>query len=202
MFVYLETTRDRDFPQIVVGPTSGLTTTEAGGTDNFSVVLTRKPIADVVIPVSSDNTAEGTVSVSTLKFTPDNWDIAQTVTIKGVNDSVLDGDRPYKIILDRAISNDGPAIGNPFPTPGYSGIDPKDVSVTNLERSYTFSKINTQISNNFNGGAISPWGDYNGDGKADILWRNDNGSIAEWQMNGSSILAADSTSISSVTTSW
>ncbi|MEG4170394.1 MULTISPECIES: FG-GAP-like repeat-containing protein [unclassified Microcoleus] len=157
------------YPKIVVEPTNGLITTEAGDTANFSVVLTQQPMADVVIPVSSDNTTEGTVSVSTLKFTPDNWDTAQTVTIKGVNDNQSDGDRPYKIILGQATSNDGPAIYNPFGTPGYSGIDPQDVSVTNLERNYTFTKINTEISNYFNGGAISPWGDYNGDGKLDFM---------------------------------
>ncbi|NJS13118.1 MAG: hypothetical protein HC789_23475, partial [Microcoleus sp. CSU_2_2] len=155
----------RDFPQIIVGPTSGLTTTEAGGTDNFSVVLTRKPIADVVIPVRSDNTAEGTVSVSTLTFTPDNWDIAQTVTIEGVNDNQSDGDRPYNIILDRAVSDRNPgSFGD-----DYAGIDLADISVTNLERNYTFSKITTEISSYFDGRTISDWGDYNGDGKLDFI---------------------------------
>ncbi|MEG4228536.1 FG-GAP-like repeat-containing protein [Microcoleus sp. N9_B2] len=166
MFVY----SDNQYPsKIVVGPTSGLTTTEAGGTDNFSVVLSRQPIADVVIPVSSDNTAEGTVSVSTLKFTPDNWDIAQTVTIKGFNDNQPDGDRPYKIILGQAISSDFADSGGFFPNFVYSGLDPQDVSVTNLERSYTFNKIKTEISNDFKGGAISGWGDYSGDGKLDFI---------------------------------
>ncbi|MEK0191193.1 FG-GAP-like repeat-containing protein [Microcoleus anatoxicus] len=60
MFVYLETNPERNFPRIVVGPTQQLTTTEAGGTDNFSVVLTRKPITDVVIPIRSDNTVIST----------------------------------------------------------------------------------------------------------------------------------------------
>lgn len=31
-------------------------------------------------------------------------------------------------------------------------------------------------------------GDFNGDARADILWRNDNGSIAEWFMKGSAIV--------------
>ena len=30
-------------------------------------------------------------------------------------------------------------------------------------------------------------GDFNGDGNSDILWRNDNGTMAEWLMNGSQI---------------
>ncbi|MEG4328645.1 FG-GAP-like repeat-containing protein, partial [Microcoleus sp. herbarium5] len=168
MFVYDDYPYNQ-YPQIVVGPTSELTTTEAGDTANFSVVLTQQPMADVVIPVSSDNTAEGTVSVSTLKFTPDNWDTAQTVTIKGINDNQSDGDRPYKIILDPAISSDFADSGGFFPNFVYSGLDPQDVSVTNLERSYTFNKINTEISNYFNGGAISDWGDYSGDGKLDFI---------------------------------
>ena len=33
-------------------------------------------------------------------------------------------------------------------------------------------------------------GDFNGDGKADILWRNDNGTLAEWMMNGSQIASS------------
>jgi WD40 repeat protein len=31
--------------------------------------------------------------------------------------------------------------------------------------------------------------DFNGDGKADILWRNDNGTVAIWQMDGTQIAA-------------
>src|SRR5205823_222819 len=29
--------------------------------------------------------------------------------------------------------------------------------------------------------------DFNGDGRADILWRNDDGSLATWVMNGSAL---------------
>jgi serralysin len=47
----------------------------------------------------------------------------------------------------------------------------------------------------FNGSALAPnasWhiveiGDFNGDSNSDILWRNDNGAIAEWLMNGNVI---------------
>ena len=37
---------------------------------------------------------------------------------------------------------------------------------------------------------ISGTGDFNGDGKADILWRNTDGSTNVWEMNGSSVLSA------------
>src|SRR4029450_9010470 len=46
---------------ITVTRTSGLTTTEAGGTATFTVVLNSQPTADVTIGLSSSNTAEGTV---------------------------------------------------------------------------------------------------------------------------------------------
>ena len=32
--------------------------------------------------------------------------------------------------------------------------------------------------------------DYNGDGKSDVLWRNDNGTVLTWTMDGASISSA------------
>jgi len=52
----------------------------------------------------------------------------------------------------------------------------------------------------FNGAAVSvdaSWhvvevGDFDGDGNADVLWRSDNGALAQWLMNGSQILSSSS----------
>ena len=55
------TNTDNDGAGITVTPTSGLTTTEAGGTATFTVVLRRQPTADVTIGLSSSDTTEGTV---------------------------------------------------------------------------------------------------------------------------------------------
>ena len=49
---------------IIVTPTSGLTTTEAGGTATFTVVLSQQPTANVTIGLSSSDTTEGTVSAA------------------------------------------------------------------------------------------------------------------------------------------
>ena len=56
------TNTDNDASGITVTPISGLTTTEAGGTATFTVVLTTQPTADVTIGLSSSDTTEGTVS--------------------------------------------------------------------------------------------------------------------------------------------
>ena len=37
--------------------------------------------------------------------------------------------------------------------------------------------------------AVKDAGDFNGDGKADILWQNDNGQAAIWLMDGTDVLA-------------
>jgi hypothetical protein len=115
------TNTDNDVAGINVNPTSGLTTTEAGATANFTVVLTSEPTASVSIGISSSNTNEGTVSTTALMFTSGNWNIAQTVTITGVNDYYVDGNIGYTIITDAASSTDGL----------YSGMNASNVSVTN-----------------------------------------------------------------------
>ena len=108
---------------ITVSPIAGLTTTEAGGTATFTVVLDAQPIANVVVGLSSSNPAEGTVSVPSLTFTPTNWNQPQTVTVTGVDDAVVDGNIAYNIITAPATSTD----------PNYNGINPSDVAVSNTD---------------------------------------------------------------------
>jgi hypothetical protein len=108
---------------ITVNPTSGLTTTEAGGTATFTVVLNSQPTADVSIGMTSDNTAEGNVDKPSLTFTPANWNTPQTVTVTGVDESVVDGNVAYNIVTAAATSTDT----------NYSGVNAKDVAVTNTD---------------------------------------------------------------------
>jgi len=86
------TTADDDSAGVTVAASGGDTTvTEAGGTDTFTVVLTAEPDSNVVISVTSGDTGEATVSASSLTFTTGNWDSAQTITVTGVNDDIIDG---------------------------------------------------------------------------------------------------------------
>ena len=80
---------------IDVTPTSGLQTDTNGGTASFAITLNSKPTADVTIPLASSDTNQGTVSASSLTFTPANWNVAQSVTVTGVNDHIADGNQGY-----------------------------------------------------------------------------------------------------------
>ena len=89
----------------------------------FSVVLDTETTEDVSIGLSSSDTTEGTVAPFSLTFTRTDWNVAQTVTVTGVDDALADGDVAYTIITNPASSAD----------PGYSGLNPADVSVTNQD---------------------------------------------------------------------
>lgn len=114
--------QDNEQSGITVTPTSGLVTTEQGGAASFKVYLNSAPKSTVTIPVSSSNTQEGTVSTSLLIFTPANWNIAQTVTVRGVDDHVNDSNKVFTIVLGTASSSDK----------DYAGQNPPDVSVMNV----------------------------------------------------------------------
>ncbi len=142
------TNADDDTAGVTVTETDDSTaTTEAGGTDTINVVLDTQPVSDVTIAVSSSDTTEGRVNRISLVFTRDNWDTPQTVTVTGIDDSLVDGDKSYKIVLAAAVSSDG----------NYNGIDPSDVSVTNTDddTSFTFSTSSLSLAEGGLGGRPS-----------------------------------------------
>ena len=110
-------------PGFTVTPTNGLNTTESGGTDKFTVVLNYPPAADVTINLASSKITEGIASPSSLTFTTNNWNIPQTVTVTGVDDSIVDGPIAYSIVLAPAISADS----------AYNGLVPPSVNAVNAD---------------------------------------------------------------------
>ena len=108
---------------IVIDPTSLLTTNEAGGKAVFTAVLTSEPATPVTLSFSSDNPAEGTVSPDSIVFTADDWDRPQAVFVTGVRDGVVDGDQMYTIVTGIAESID----------PVFDGIDPIDLDAVNID---------------------------------------------------------------------
>ena len=86
------TTADDDAAGYTITESGGSTSlNESGTTDTFTVVLNTEPSGDVVFTITSENTAEATVT-SSLTFTTGNWNTAQTVTVTGVDDDEDDGD--------------------------------------------------------------------------------------------------------------
>src|SRR5262249_24516689 len=65
-------------PGVDVTPSSGLQTTQAGGTAQFTVSLSSPPASAVTIPLSSSNATQGTASSTSVTFTPANWNVPQT----------------------------------------------------------------------------------------------------------------------------
>ncbi|MEI8376515.1 MAG: Calx-beta domain-containing protein, partial [Planctomycetota bacterium] len=117
------TNNDNDVAGITVTPTSGLVTTEAGGTAIFTVTLNTQPASSVTIGLSSSDTTEGTVLPASLTFTTINWNTPQTVIVTGVDDLIVDGNVAYTIMTAAATSSD----------PHYNGLNATDVAVTNTD---------------------------------------------------------------------
>ncbi len=81
---------------------------ETGSSDSFTIVLTKQPTSNVVIKVTSGDTGEATVNKSALTFTAQNFNLAQTITVTGVDDANLDHDQQtlITISIDDANSDD------------------------------------------------------------------------------------------------
>ena len=115
----------RECPQggVRLVPQSGLTTTEAGGTAEFTAVLTTRPQGDVTVRFKSTNPAEGKVRGRPLLFTPDDWNVPQTVTVAGIPDGVMDGSQSYWITAHPLESGD----------PAYDGRETIRIPVVNID---------------------------------------------------------------------
>jgi len=98
-------------------------TTESGETAIIDFVLITQPSANVTVGLSLSDSSEGSLSTSQLTFTPENWNTAQTVTINGVDDGLVDGDVTYQLITANTSSNDTT----------YNGLVVDDVTLTNID---------------------------------------------------------------------
>ena len=97
---------DDDTAGITLTPQNGLTTDESGGSDSFNVRLDTLPTDNVTLSLSGSDTSEVTVSPASLTFTPGNALTSQTVMVTGKNDTVIDGDIAFTIMVSTSVSND------------------------------------------------------------------------------------------------
>ena len=61
--------------------------------DNFTIVLTAAPSANVVMGLANPDTTEVSLSPSSLTFSTVNWSTAQTILLTGVEDGIADGNQ-------------------------------------------------------------------------------------------------------------
>ncbi len=119
------TTTDDEGAGFSVSPTS-LSVPEAvpGNTRTFTVALGSQPSSNVVFTVQSGNTAEATVSPSSLTFTQGNWSTSQSVTVTAVDEHVDDGDQvvTVTVAVDDASSDDA-----------YDPLPDRTVTVTTID---------------------------------------------------------------------
>ncbi len=116
---------------------TGVTVAEGGGTAQYTVVLIVQPTGNVTVTPSSGDTAIATVS-GALTFTTGNWNAPQTVTVTGVEDSIVNPGNQRTVSITHAVSGGG-----------YDGVSAAPVAVTvtdNDIRGVTVSKTELSLS--------------------------------------------------------
>ena len=98
---------DDDVAGFTLVPAGGstLAAISESGSTTFMARLNRGPLTNVTLSITSTDTGEATVSVPTLVFTNTDWNIAQTVSVNGVTDGVVDDTQSYMIAVSVATSS-------------------------------------------------------------------------------------------------
>jgi hypothetical protein len=95
------------------------------------IALTRKPSADVTVPLTVSNPAQGHLAVSTMVFTPENWADWQIARVTGVQDGVADGSVGFQVGIGSVTSTDA----------RFAGIDGNKVNVTSIDSGVIYNTI-------------------------------------------------------------
>jgi len=118
---------DNDIAGVSITPTTA-TATEGGATGSYSVKLNTQPIAPVTINLATGSQIQ---PITALTFTPNNWNVAQTVQVKAVDDSLVEGNHTGAI-AHSATSSDTKYNGITIPgvSVAITDNDTADFSVT------------------------------------------------------------------------
>ncbi|MEG4093266.1 Calx-beta domain-containing protein, partial [Microcoleus sp. Pol12B4] len=99
---------DNDTVGVSISPTQ-TTATEGGADGNYGIKLTSQPYAPVTITLTTGNEIE---AIAPITFTTNNWNVTKTVTVKAVDDTVVEsahsanithtvsgGDAKYNVVV-------------------------------------------------------------------------------------------------------
>ncbi len=117
---------DNDTAGFIVTESAGSTdVTEGGAQDSYTIALASQPTADVSVQLGYDTQIElstdgvnFTPAPGTLTFTSANWNTPRTITVRAVNDTVVEG--THTALIEHTVSSADAT---------YSAIDPVDVNV-------------------------------------------------------------------------
>ncbi len=94
------TIEDNDFARFSVTPFEFAgSVTESGSTLKFFVVLDAQPSSNVVLELVNGDPTEIKLLTSLLTFTPQNWNVPQSVTVRGVDDRLADGEQRTVVLV-------------------------------------------------------------------------------------------------------
>ena len=117
-------TTDDDVAAFQISASGGATVVgESGTTDSFDFNLAARPLSDVVVAISSSDPTEAIASPGLITISPADWNTLQTVTVTGVDDFILDGNRFSNITLQ---------VVDAQSFIGFQGVE-RDVPVTTLD---------------------------------------------------------------------
>ena len=131
--VVTATTTDNEVAGFTIA-LSAPTVSESGTTTTFTVVLNALPLSDVVLNVTSDDSAEVALDLAALTFTSLNWNQPQTVTVTGVDEFIDDGNQTVLVNVSVDIANSHDA---------FDGLATQTVPITNVDddtAGFTLSK--------------------------------------------------------------
>ena len=115
---------DDDVAGFQLSALNGILTEASPSAASFEVILTVKPLTNVQINlVSNDLTEVGVSATSFLTFTPETWNVSQTVTLNQVDDFIIDGDQISSITASIDSGSDN----------GFLALSPQNVNVTTLD---------------------------------------------------------------------
>jgi FG-GAP repeat/FG-GAP-like repeat len=192
--------------------------------DHKSDVLWRNNDGSVLLWQMNGNTVLSS-SPTSIATAPNSWKIAGTGDFGGDNKSDIlwrndDGSVAVWQMDGNTVLSSGltsiTGVPNSWKIAGtgdFGGDNKSDILWRNDNGSVAIWQIdgNTVLSSGFTSisSVLNSWswkiagtGDFGGDGKSDILWRNDDGSVAIWQMDGNTVLSSGFTSISSTDNGW
>ncbi|MBQ8036773.1 MAG: hypothetical protein IJ268_07265, partial [Proteobacteria bacterium] len=113
---------------------TALTTYEDQAQDpaTFTIQLTSIPSSEVNLALFSSNQNEGTVTPTNVSFNKENWNVPQTITVKGIDDDSRDGNINYTIFFSPSESNDE----------DYQGLISNAIKVTNVDNDVAGMTVN------------------------------------------------------------